>query len=216
MEKKVKWIVFFTLAIVFFTTLLLANDEAAQSSEEKIDSIYVWQKEMYRTHKDEPLIGKRYGVELNFIRFLLFGSDTDGINHTLSGGVSLFYHEKNVELSFPFLYSDPDYGEESHRRKFTLDFQYRKYLGNTLNKFYLAGVLRYAYSKHFGYDYVEGTENALGLGFGMGYRIYSYKGLYWGTNILVGRYFVGKMNSWIGSKSDLLLSVSLFKFGYAF
>jgi len=102
MEKKVKWIVFFTLAIVFFTTLLLANDEAAQSSEEKIDSIYVWQKEMYRTHKDEPLIGKRYGVELNFIRFLLFGSDTDGINHTLSGGVSLFYHEKNVELSFPF------------------------------------------------------------------------------------------------------------------
>src|SRR6056297_1139400 len=117
MEKKVKWIVFFTLAIVFFTTLLLANDEAAQSSEEKIDSIYVWQKEMYRTHKDEPLIGKRYGVELNFIRFLLFGSDTDGINHTLSGGVSLFYHEKNVELSFPFLYSDPDYGEESHRRK---------------------------------------------------------------------------------------------------
>jgi len=221
MKKILFWLVF----IFVVTTYSWTAETKPQNTNEKIDSIYVWQKEMYRTHKNEPLIEKRYGVEFNFLRLILFGSDLNGINRTLSGGFSLFYPKKNVEIAFPLLYSDPQgenfEGYESHRRKITLDCQYRKYLGNTLNKFYLTALARYANTKHFYEDHESSTNNAFGIGVGIGYRNISYSGVYWGTNLCIGRYLLGSVRTrdiLFGStgESEFLFSMSLFKFGYAF
>lgn len=222
--KKVLVIILIALSISIY---IQAAENRKESTDEKIDSIYVWQKEMYRTHKDEPLKGKKYGVEFNFLRLIFFGTGMEGINHTLSGGFSIFYPEKNIELAFPLLYSNPDkifvgeiFGRESHRQKFTVDCQYRKFLGNTLNKFYLNALVRYAYTKHTIENYESSTNHAFGIGVGIGYRIFSYSGFYWGTNLSFGKYISGsvKTSTIFGptAESEFLFNFSLFKFGYAF
>jgi len=95
------------IVVMLFFSSLYAEENANLKTEEKIDSIYVLQKKIYRTVKDQPLENKKYGIEFNFLRLIFFGSDTNMLNHTLSGTFSLFYPQKKVEIAFPFFYSDP-------------------------------------------------------------------------------------------------------------
>ena len=218
------------ILVMLFFSALHAEDNTNMKTEEKIDSIYVLQKKVYQTVKDQPLQDKKYGVELNFFRLLFFGSATDGLNHTLSGTFSLFYPKKKVEIAFPFFYSNTDeYYEDSSIRQVTLDCHYRKFLGNSLNKFYISGFVRYANLKGYEDSYwfkdkdddpVMSAENKVGVGFGVGYRIFSYSGFYWGTSISVGRYIIGKNNKFGNSiwdnDNEIIFNFEFLKFGYAF
>ena len=217
------------LGLLFFSSIY-AEENTNLKTEEKIDSIYVIQKKIYQTVKDQPLQDKKYGVEFNFFRLLFFGSVTDGLNHTLSGTFSLFYPKKKVEIAFPFFYSNTDrYYEDSSVRQITLDCHYRKFLGNSLNKFYISGFVRYANLKGYEDSYwfkdkdddlVMSTENKVGVGFGVGYRIFSYSGFYWGTSISVGRYIIGENGKFSNiiwnNDNEIIINFEFLKFGYAF
>ena len=223
------------LGLLFFTSLY-AEEVSNLNTDEKIDSIYVMQKKIYKDVKDQPLENKKYGIEFNFLRLLFWGSDSDFLNHSLSGTFSLFYPKKKVEIAFPFFYSNPtvnwddEYTEDSSLQQITLDCHYRKFLGNSLNKFYIAGFIRYANLKGYeGYGWFKGkdddsvmsTENKIGIGIGVGYRIFSYSGFYWGASISLGKYFIGKNNKFrdqtlLDNDGEIIYNMEFFKFGYAF
>jgi len=224
------------LGLLFFASLY-AENVSQMSSGEKIDSIYVLQKKIYKDVKDQPLQEKKYGVEFNFFRLIFFGSDTNMLNHTLSGTFSLFYPKKKVEIAFPFFYSDPvnDWGEDEYDdknsiRQITLDCHYRKFLGNSLNKFYISGFVRYANLKGYEGSWFKGkegepvisTENKIGIGIGVGYRIFSYSGFYWGTSISLGRYIIGENGKfygdffWYDNDNEIIFNFEFLKFGWSF
>lgn len=88
---------------------------------------------------------------------------------------------------------------------FTLDAHYRNYFGQRLKGFYISGFGRLAALHGSAGDgfaclfdssqqYQQDTELKFGLGFGIGYRVISKSGWYWGTSLSVGRYFVGENN----------------------
>lgn len=205
------------------------------TTEEKIDSIYVTSKEILKIVKSDPLADKKHGIEINILRLLFFGSDIGLLNHTLSGGFSLFDIDRNAEIAFPIFYSNPksDYSDENNIRQFTLDCHYRKFLGKTQNGFYISGFIRYANIR--GYlgswlDYwddevnemVKDTENKIGIGIGIGFRTFSYKGFYWGTSLNLGRYFIGENCKfrgnflWYDNDEEIIFNFELLKFGWAF
>ena len=202
---------------------------------EKIDSILVISKRLDRTLKNDPLAGKNFGVEVNPFRLLLFG---EGMS--FSGGVSLFNVTRSAELAFPFLYarsetedfagsgsSDFDFTE------ITQDVHYRYFLGNTQNGFYLSSFARFAYLNGIEGEWLDdmlnpnpsgtrSSEGKLGIGFGLGYRIFSYRGLYWGCSASFGRYLVGDNDrfrpGYFGLDADekFIFDIEFLKAGWAF
>jgi hypothetical protein len=212
------------LIVMFCPVLLMAQNKDSLSTSAKIDSIYNMQKKMYSESKNEPLSNKKYGVEINLFRLLSLGKAT-----TFSGSFSLFDVNRKSEISFPVYYQNPQSSDDL--TEFTLDCHYRYFLGNTQNGFYLSGFARYAFLHGtLGDDYmfspetpgIKGSESKLGIGFGLGYRIFSYKGLYWGVSASFGRYIIGKSNRFSGSflsvddDSEFIFDVELLKFGWAF
>ena len=210
------------------------------TTDEKIDSIYITSKEILKIVKDEPLADKKYGIEINIFRLLFFGSSVDLYNHSLSGGFSLFDIDRNAEIAFPIFYSNPssndedEYWDNEHIRQFTLDCHYRRFLGKTQKGFYISGFIRYANLRGYlctgddywyGYDdedeRVKDTVNKIGIGVGIGFRIFSYKGFYWGTSLNLGRYLIGENNKfydsyWYDNDSEIIFNFELLKFGWAF
>jgi hypothetical protein len=61
-----------------------------------------------------------------------------------------------------------------------------------------------------------------GAGVGIGYRKFSYRGLYWGASLSLGRYFIGKNDRFYGSwlsyddDNEIIIDVEFLKFGWAF
>lgn len=57
---------------------------------------------------------------------------------------------------------------------------------------------------------------------GLGYRKFSYRGLYWGASLNIGRYLLGKNDYFRGgifdydNDAEMIYDVELFKFGWAF
>jgi hypothetical protein len=216
-----------------------AETTEGMSDSEKIDSIFVMQKQVVRTLKNDPLAGKTFGVEANVARLLLASELT-----SFSGGVSLFGVDRNAEIAFPFYYGKSESDIESDDIAFsnvdfteiTQDVHYRYFLGNTQNGFYLSGFARFAWldgvlgrnifdgvdtSKANDADY-RSTEGKLGIGVGLGYRIFSYRGLYWGCGLNLGRYIIGENDKFRGSlfsldsDEEIIVDVELLKFGWAF
>jgi hypothetical protein len=171
---------------------------------------------------------------------------------TLSGGFS-YFGKPMVEIYFPYYYYshrftlDNDNSNEKHTgydQMFYADARVRLFTGNTSNGFFLSGFLRYAslYNTYYlkGYDnywffddeYIEGMENhrenKLGVGFGFGWRSFSYKGFYWAFSLSVGRYFIGEeeiLHEGVTSllfleeatnDYDLFYDLEFLKFGFAF
>lgn len=211
------------VAAAFIPMLLNAQVKDTISTSAKIDSIYNFQKKMYSESKNSPLAGKTVGVELNLFRVLLVDEMP-----TASGSVTLFNVDRHAEISFPFYFQGQK--KSTDLIEFTLDCHYRYFLGNTQNGFYLSGFARYAYLKgRLGEDYLFGApagsisdENKVGVGVGLGYRKFSYRGLYWGASFSFGRYVVGENNKFASSffslddDSEYILDVELLKFGWAF
>ena len=113
----------------------------------------------------------------------------------------------------------------------TLDAHYRYFLGDTTNGFYINGFGRLARLRAKTGDdlsWLDGyathptaTENKFGVGVGIGYRIFSKNGLYWGTSLSAGRYIVGKNDKFImanfgNDDSQTIIDIEMLKFGYAF
>jgi hypothetical protein len=183
------------------------------------------QKKIYIESKNAPLTNKNYGIEFNLFRLLLIDKSS-----TLSGSFSLFNVNRNAEISFPFYYQD---GKNSDVSEFSLDCHYRYFLGNTQNGFYLSGFARYAflngplkndYTLYYQSNNKNGSVNKLGIGVGLGYRIFSYKGLYWGASVSFGRFLTDNNNKFSGSSSILsigddteyIFDIEFLKFGWAF
>jgi hypothetical protein len=216
-----------------------AEDAPKASDSEKIDSLLVMQKQVVRTIKNDPLEGKTFGVEANIARLLLAGNVL-----SFSGGFSLFGVDRNAEIAFPFYYGrseTEDFDNENTLSnidftEITQDIHYRYFLGNTQNGFYLSAFARGAYLDgvlgEWAFDNIgdttgaakdsRDTETKLGLGVGLGYRFFSYKGLYWGTSLNIGRYVLGESDRFRGAflsldaDEEVIIDVELLKFGWAF
>lgn len=211
-----------------FTPLVAQQRKAdSLSTEAKIDSIYRLTQKIYREAQNDPLAEKRFGVEFNFFRLLLIDEAV-----TLSGGFSLFNADRRAEIAFPFYFADPANSDDLH--EWTIDCHYRYFLGNTRNGFYLSAFGRFAHLSGYPGDdeglFWEGepdrenriTQDKFGFGFGLGYRKFSYRGLYWGTSFSFGRYLSSDNDQFYGEFLTLdddgkyILDVELLKFGWAF
>lgn len=213
------------ITAIMIPLALFAQNQAPVSTNDKIDSIYSLQKKMYVESKTGPLANKNYGVELNIARLLMAGDLP-----SFSGTFSLFNVNRQAEIAFPVYIQSAS--KATNFSEFSLDCHYRYFLGKTQNGFYLSGFARYAYLHGplkstfdlFGAPSITPTssENKLGIGVGIGYRIFSYKGLYWGSSLSFGRYIVGKSEKFnsdsFGALDDLpyIIDVELLKFGWAF
>ena len=210
-------------------TIAFSQKKDSLSTNAKIDSILAFQKRMYSESKNEPLKDKKYGVELNLFRLITMTS-----TFSLSGTVSLFNINRKAEIAIPFFYQQGD-GTDGLSEA-TLDCHYRYFLGNTQNGFYLSAFSRYANLRGttliqnfslFNGTFTPGqreTENKLGFGIGLGYRYFSYKSLYWGSSVSIGRYVLGKNDrftsnsgfTFIDDDGQFIFDMELLKFGWAF
>jgi hypothetical protein len=233
-----------SLAAVFLLSLstLAAYAETASTltDSQKIDSLMERSNRLERTLKNDPLEGKTFGVEFNFLRALMITEQV-----SVSGGVSLFNVDRHAEIAFPFMYSKSksqdidgawaDSLSDVDFTEFTQDVHYRYFLGNTQNGFYLSGFARGAWLSGIKgesvFDVFDSTANRgnvrdnemkLGVGVGLGFRKFSYKGLYWGASLNLGRYVLGESDKFRGgfltldNDSEFIFDVELLKFGWAF
>ncbi|MDP8314309.1 MAG: DUF3575 domain-containing protein [Candidatus Celaenobacter antarcticus] len=243
------------IVIIFLLTSQVYAASDLENKEDKplirnYDNISFKESKHVKTKKMGPLGNKKWGIEINLIRLLFIDTGKDEFVYTFSGGVSLFNINRQVELAFPIFYSHVKYKDEDEYeeslRQFTLDCHYRRFLGKTQKGFYISGFIRYANIRgtklgdwdnywYNGYEEPKrSTENKIGIGFGIGYRIFSHMGIYWGVSLNIGIYLIGE--NYIFTEDDFFLlgkfkpdTVSLFdndsiiifnfellKFGWAF
>lgn len=217
------------------------------SDSQKLDTLLVGQKKIMQGQEtiiqavaDEPLAGKNFGIEINPFRILTWGV---GNSASASGTVSLFNVSRSAELAFPIFYRHFSQDREDlflPKNDFTVfsaDAHFRKFLGRRQNGFYLSGFGRLSHlsgykageemANVFGISLRPSTEERLtrtkfGAGAGLGYRIFSHRGMYWGCGLSLGRYFNGGENEFVGTTmmmdedSPYIIDVEVFKFGWAF
>lgn len=222
MKKTTLFILAFIISI---TGVLYGNENISSTTEnvtlekvdKKIDKIYETQKIMYEETKNSPLADKKYGIEVNLFRLLLLK------NTSFSGTFSFFDINRNAEIAFPIYYFKPE--EAFNTEIFTLDCHYRYFLRNTQNGFYLSAFARLANFDGWvdNFEYEKKSFTDIGFGVGIGYRIFSYKGLYWGTSVSFGRYLGGNNieemefdNNDLFIPLDQIVNIEFLKFGWAF
>lgn len=222
--RRLSIVVIACLCSIFASAQEKPRDGRDDSS--KIDSILTLQKKMYGESRNAPLTDKNFGIELNIFRLLLIDKAV-----SLSGTFSMFGINRHAEIAFPVYYSNPD--DPMDLSALTVDCHYRYFLGNTQNGMYLSGFARFAHLDGYPGDnslyHSEGTaaegrisENKIGAGVGIGYRKFSYKGLYWGASLNLGRYFIGKNDRFYGNflsyddDNEIIIDVEFLKFGWAF
>ena len=197
--------------------------------DKKVDTVIEKQERIYDKVENNPLQGRKYGLELNLFRLLAIQDDFS----SFSGTLSYFDHGSNAEIALPFFYLSNRYGgNEGRFTLFTVDAHYRRFLGDSVNGFYISGFGRVArlhgktgddwdwlFNSVATHPYA--TETKLGIGVGIGYRIFSKNGIYWGTSLSAGRYISGKNDKFINANvaqddSQTIIDIELLKFGYAF
>src|SRR5690606_35255646 len=122
--------------------------------------------------------------------YILFIDDGFGI----SGTISNFGLNRSAELAFPVLYESSE--DNGGSKVFNLDAHYRHFLGGRQRGFYLSGFARYQYADYRTFQiFGEGERRTLsrsGIGFGIGSRIFSASGFYWGWSFSMGRFLAGR------------------------
>ncbi len=198
--------------------------ESGDEQDQKLDSLLTITKEIDRkVTKRDPLRQYAFGIELNPVLPMLVIED--GL--AVTGGLQLFGIDRNAEISFPFqvLHAKNDDGENFY----SLDIHYRYFLGEFQRGFYLSGFARAAYVEINPYPWMHDDsprfdDTRLGIGAGLGYRIYSSRRLYWGASLNVGRFLISdepedyeRVSFGLGGgTSSLILDIEFFKFGLAF
>ena len=163
----------------------------------------------------DPLIGKKYGFEINPVG-LLFSSARGGEGFTLRAGIAIFPDSLKGEINFPIYYRNYESVSEIDK-VFQIDFQYRGFIGKHRKGFYFSSGLRYRSrereQKETNFGNIswtldpEDNEDHFGLTFGIGFRLYGKTGWYWGTSLYGGRYF---------TIDKPILEMELLKFGMYF
>ena len=207
-------------ALLFFallSTTAFAQDDA------RVDSVIANQERILANQEailadtgSEPLAGKTFGVEFNPAMALGSLGGSDFIY--LAGGASFFGISRSAEVAVPVLY----YGT-SEFNYFGVSGRYRKFLGRHQKGFFLSGGVsfRSVNTEIYDFDTDTTTDDSfrnVGVSFGLGYRIFSHSGFYWGTSLSVGRYFgdSDEVDSGLVSGGSLLIDFEILKFGYAF
>lgn len=247
MKLKKKYFVFaFLASSLVFAVPSHAEDANPQLDriEKKVDTVMTTQDTILGVVDENPLDGRTFGIELNPFRLLFLDKESKSI----SGTVSIFDVDNSVEFAFPFFYGVSNEQDGFYNgtnvgplRSFTLDAHYRNYFGKRLKGFYISGFGRFAaingsVGDDFDFSYIysstppqysRDTELKLGVGFGIGYRIVSKSGWYWGTSLSVGRYIVGENNKFVSPSGgpfgaselddlEYIVDFELLKFGMAF
>ncbi len=164
---------------------------------------------------------KRFGVEINPF-YLLILSPGENDETVLSGTFSYFDHKNGAEIAIPL--HQMKMGSEKYEQQ-TIDIHYRKFLNNQVGGFYLSGFARAArlegkttYEQEFNYA----KQTKIGLGVGLGFRVFSSFGLYWGASLNLGRYLTNDNENFnidaftITDDAPYILDIEFFKFGYSF
>jgi hypothetical protein len=231
MEFVMKTVV--AMLMLFMLPNILHAGASLDVIDGKLDTVLDNQDVIINSVENNPLKGKKYGVEFNFFRALSYGLSSDsGYQNSLSGAFSIFDVDNKVEYAFPVFYLDmKDNFDNSTFSVLTLDMQYRKFLGETLNGFFISGLLRAAkldgtlgrslFFSSSPAPTVTGSEFKFGAGIGIGYRVFSESGWYWGTSLSAGRYFVGESNKFYSGDpfyddGEIFFDFDLLKFGYSF
>ncbi len=170
-----------------------------------------------------PLQGKKYGVEFNIPRLLTYSESWK----STSGTFSYFNQEDHVEIALPWhaaFYTDRvEEVDEEHYDVYNLDIHYRKFLGEAMDGFYLSGFARLSYLNGLlEYEDRYKKTTKLGLGVGLGYRVFpKTQRYYWGVGLVVGRYITGENEIYreVGfsiEDAPFIIDIEFLKFGYAF
>lgn len=213
--------ILFPLALILLAATASRSATPQISDSEKLDSLMQISKEIrMEVRKINPLLDKRYGVEINPAFPLLAAGD--GI--ALTGGLQVFHWDRRAEISFPF-----QIFKEGSNGLFTQDAHYRRFLGPTQGGAYLSAFARYSYiatdifswSPENGNTSTYFTDHRAGVGFGIGYRLYSRKGLYWGMSLNLGRNLIAQDQDGF-PEADIFIDfgktifdVEFFKFGFS-
>lgn len=231
--KRIAWMIAVTLlplsALADDATKIDAIEKKVDVIDKKVDTVIETQGRIYNKVENNPLQGRNYGVELNLFRLLTIQDDY----RSFSGTVSYFNHARNAEIALPFFYSSDRYsGNDGRFTLYTLDAHYRYFLGDTINGFFISGFGRLArlhgrtgeewawfFDNNAAHPYA--TETKFGIGVGIGYRIFSKNGIYWGTSLSAGRYISGENDKFFNANfgdddSQTIIDFELLKFGYAF
>jgi hypothetical protein len=170
-------------------------------------------------------------VEFNFVRLLTIKDDLT----TLSGGFSYFGNPM-MEIYFPWYYykhnsEDIDYWFEDYYGTDTVfysDARIRMFTGNTSNGFFMSALTRFAYLESDRPYYEVNSTFKWGVGVGIGWRSFSYRGFNWGFSLSAGRYFSGEDNvlgdgitsvlflEEASNDTDIFYDIEFLKFGFAF
>lgn len=223
-------------------SILILFLSVLNAQEAKIDSLLKISKdtgkqvnELYNQYRNDPLAGKTWGIEFNLVRFITCNENTT----TLSGGFSYFgkpmmeiyfpwYYYKHQNDDYFYDYYDDYYYNTGIDKLFYADARVRLFTGNTSNGFFMSGLTRLALLESSNIDGDLHNTTKWGIGFGIGWRSFSYRGFNWGFSLSMGRYFTGEegiLNQ--GTTSILFLEeasndyevfydIELLKFGFAF
>lgn len=223
-----------TVLLCFSFAQSALSEEQLDRIEGKIDTVVKTQDQILEIVDADPLKNKKFGIEINPVRILMFEKN----EMTFSGSFSLFNVRPNTEIAFPFFASVADNSNDSYYSygKFydaTLDAHYRYFLGKNTNGFYLSTMSRIAalhgdVGSYYDFLLTEPTTRRrettikLGIGFGIGYRVFSSSGWYWGASLSAGRYLLGENDKYVtgilsfNDDSEYILDLELLKFGRAF
>jgi len=180
-----------------------------------------------------PLQHKKYGVETSVIGLLTIFQPTG----YLTADFSCFNLDRTAEIVLPISCSWDNKGGGKHDYSIISGLQYRKFLGlfNEIQTgFYVSGLYTLAKVQASYNDSTFSSQNNLiitekkyagvltGFGFGCGYRYFSPKGWYWGTQLSISRY-LGKHDKIVYSSpfgtafgGDVMFDFELLKFGWTF
>ena len=193
----------------------------------QLDNINGKVNDIHQALVASPLEGKNWGVELDPVLLLFTNSDL----MMIFGTVSNFSFNRSVELAFPIAFVRVGAGDDPDAvTSFSVDAHYRYFLAGVQRGFYISGFARFqiekfkttTYTYDSLYNSTSSTEskssNRLGIGFGIGDRIFSRKGWYWGWSLSMGRYVTGtgEASGLSGSFDDLIFDAELIKIGFAF
>ena len=206
---------------------LVQPPEFPRTLDQKIDRIGEdvtdIKRDVRTLHSDlveSPISSREWGVEFSPLGLLWAGRSL-----SLAGTVSNFSWNRSAEIAFP-IYFHTETGDEG-TRILSIDAQYRRFLGSAQRGFYLSGFARYQNARYGTFDYLAErntikTLNRMGIGFGIGSRIFSHSRFYWGWNISLGRFIVGNQ---IGEydypdnlsllRDGLIVDLELLKIGFA-
>ena len=162
------------LTIIFIlNSYLFPQEKVLEAQEEILIEKYI-----------DPLEGKKFGLAFNPISLFLSIIEKDFL---LSCGISLYPEHQNSEIAFPIYYNK----ESGGNSVLHLDVHYRYFIGKHQKGLYISSGMRFTAKKS-----VHGPNaNNMGLTFGMGYRLFSENGFYWGTSLFGGRYLTKSESS---------------------